>query len=190
MASGGDPCPNCREPLELVHGIEIGHVFKLGTKYTEALGANFLDEKEKRHPIIMGCYGIGINRIVASLAETSHDENGLIWPLAIAPFSVLVIPLNVKDEEVLQAAEKYYQELTDAGVDCLLDDRPARPGFKFKDADLIGIPLRLVVGGKSLQAGEVEIKWRTASEAEKVPVGDAVATVLNMLEQRRAEEAK
>ncbi len=189
MADGGDPCPRCREDLELVHGIEIGHVFKLGTKYSEALGANFLDEKEQRHPIIMGCYGIGVNRIVASLAETSHDENGLIWPLAIAPFSVLVIPLNVKDEAVLQAAEKFYDQLTDAGVDCLLDDRPARPGFKFKDADLIGIPLRLVVGGKSLQAGEVEIKWRTAAEPEKVAVDTAVETVLKMLEERRAEEA-
>ncbi len=140
-AAAGDPCPNCEGTLELVHGIEVGHVFKLGTKYSEALDARFLDEKEKRHAIIMGCYGIGINRIIASTAETSFDENGLIWPLSIAPYSVLVIPLNMDDAEVQSVANRYYEELTKAGVDVLFDDRPARPGFKFKDADLIGIPI-------------------------------------------------
>ena len=188
-AAAGDPCPNCDGTLELVHGIEVGHVFKLGTKYSEALDARFLDEKEKRHAIIMGCYGIGINRIIASTAETSHDDNGLIWPLSIAPYSVLVIPLNVDDEEVQSVANRYYEELTQAGVDVLFDDRSARPGFKFKDADLIGIPLRVVVGGKGLKNGEVEIQWRAAESPDKVPVADGVQTVLKILEDRRQEEA-
>ncbi len=188
-AAEGDPCPNCAGTLELVHGIEVGHVFKLGTKYSEALDARFLDEKEKRHAIIMGCYGIGINRIIASTAETSHDDNGLIWPLSIAPYSVLVIPLNMDDDEVQSVANRYYEELTAAGVDVLFDDRSARPGFKFKDADLIGIPLRVVIGGKGLKNGEVEIQWRTAEAPDKVPVAEGVKTVLKMLETRRQEEA-
>eukprot|EP00913_Durusdinium_trenchii_P023450 g22028.t1 len=152
-AGPGDPCPRCPETLDVVHGIEAGHVFKLGTKYSVSMGAEFLDEKEKRHPIIMGCYGIGVNRIVAATAETSHDENGLIWPLSIAPYSVLVIPLNLDDDEVQSTAERYYNELSAAGVDVLFDDRKARPGFKFKDADLIGIPLRVVIGGRGLKDG-------------------------------------
>lgn len=189
MAAAGDPCPRCDGTLELVHGIEVGHVFKLGTKYTEALDAEFLDEKEQRHPIIMGCYGIGVNRIIASLAETSHDENGLIWPLAVAPYEVLVIPLNVDDNDVMQAAERYYRELQEAGVDVLFDDRNARPGFKFKDADLIGIPLRVVIGGKGLKDGKVEVKWRTQDEPEKVSVEDGVARVLELLAERRRQDA-
>jgi prolyl-tRNA synthetase len=188
-ADAGDPCPHCDGALELVHGIEVGHVFKLGTKYSESLDARFLDEKEKRHAIIMGCYGIGINRIIASTAETSFDENGLIWPLSIAPYSVLVIPLNMDDAEVQKVANQYYEQLTAAGVDVLFDDRPARPGFKFKDADLIGIPLRVVIGGKGLQNGEVEIKWRTAANPDKIPLAEGVDTVLSMLEGRRREEA-
>jgi prolyl-tRNA synthetase len=189
MAVAGDPCPRSDGTLEVVHGIEVGHVFKLGTKYSVALGAEFLDEKEQRHPMIMGCYGIGINRIVAGLAETCHDENGLIWPLAIAPYELLVIPLNVTDPEVMGLAEKFYQELQANGVDVLMDDRDARPGFKFKDADLIGIPLRLVVGGKGLKEGTVEVKWRTAETPQKVPVDAAVPTVLKLLAERRAADA-
>ena len=189
MAVPGDPCPKCASTLDEVRGIEVGHVFKLGTKYSEALGADFLDEKEQRHPIIMGCYGIGVNRIVASLAETSHDKNGLIWPLSLAPYSVLVIPLNLDDEQVIETAERYYTQLKEAGVDVLLDDRKARPGFKFKDADLIGIPLRVVVGGKGLKEGKVELKWRWDEAPEKVPVDEGVQIALKMLEARKAEEA-
>ena len=189
MAAEGDPCPRSDGTLEVVHGIEVGHVFKLGTKYSVSLGAEFLDEKEQRHPMIMGCYGIGVNRIVAGLAETSHDANGLIWPLAIAPYEVLVIPLNVDDPEVMSIAERYYRELQDAGVDVLLDDRDARPGFKFKDADLIGIPLRLVIGGKGLKEGLAEVKWRTNTEPSKIPVDTAVASVLRLLAERRAADA-
>ena len=192
-AAPGDPCPRCQESgqdgvLATVRGIEVGHVFKLGTKYSEALDATFVDEKEKSHPIIMGCYGIGVNRIIAGLAETCHDENGLIWPLAVAPYSVLVIPLNVSDTEVMDVANRYYDELTAAGVDVLFDDRDQRPGFKFKDADLIGIPLRVVIGGKGLKNGEVEIKWRTDDGPTKVPVADGIAKVQEFLNERREQE--
>ncbi|MBM80846.1 MAG: proline--tRNA ligase [Planctomycetaceae bacterium] len=187
-AAAGDPCPKSGEPMELVHGIECGHVFKLGTKYSVSLGADYLDEKEKRHPIIMGCYGIGVNRIIASLAETSNDENGLIWPLAVAPYEVLLIPLNINDEEVMKVSDNFYSQMQDAGIDVLYDDRKQRPGFKFKDADLIGIPLRVVVGGKGLKEGLVEIKWRTDGDPTKVPVDEAMDTVNAMLAQRREEE--
>jgi len=189
-AAAGDPCPHCKETLELVHGIEVGHVFKLGTKYSVALNADYLDEHEKRHPLVMGCYGIGVNRIVAGVAETCHDENGLIWPLAIAPYSVLVIPLNMDDEEVLKTANSIYEGLQEAGEDVLMDDRKARPGFKFKDADLIGIPLRIVVGARGLKDGQVEIKWRQDANPEKIAVDQAVPITLDKLTQRRAEDAK
>lgn len=189
-ATADDPCPKCSGKLQTVHGIEIGHVFKLGTKYSEALDATFVDEKEKSHPIIMGCYGIGVNRIIAATAETSWDENGLIWPLAIAPYSVLLIPLKFADETVRDVTENIYNELTAAGIDVLLDDRDQRPGFKFKDADLIGIPLRVVIGGKGLASGVVEVKWRTDAEAKKVPIAEAVETLKSELAQRQAEDAK
>ena len=188
-ATGGDPCPKCDGTLELVHGIEVGHVFKLGTKYSDSLGATFLDEKEKRHSIIMGCYGIGVNRIVAGLCETQHDENGLIWPLSIAPYEVLIIPLNIQDDEVMSIANRFYDELKAAGVDVLIDDRKARPGFKFKDADLIGIPYRLVVGGKGLQEGLVEIKSRTAESPDKVPLVDAIGHLTRLMDEEKAKLA-
>lgn len=188
-AVAGDPSPRGEGTLEMVHGIEIGHVFKLGTKYSESLDANFVDESEQRHPIIMGCYGIGVNRIIASLCETRFDENGLIWPLSVAPYEVLVIPLNVQDQAVMDLAEKATRELQAAGVDVLIDDRDARPGFKFKDADLIGIPLRLVIGGKGLAEGQVEVKWRWDAGAEKVPVEMAVTAVLERLAAQRQKEA-
>jgi len=187
-AVAGDPSPRGEGTLELVHGIEIGHVFKLGTKYSVSLEAYFSDEKEQRHPIIMGCYGIGVNRIIASLAETKNDENGLIWPLAVAPYEVVVIPLQ-EEATVVEAAESVYTQLQKAGVDVLLDDRAQRAGVKFKDADLIGFPLRVVIGGKGLQEGLIELKWRTAAEPIKVPVADAIATIMKQLADRRAEEA-
>lgn len=176
-AADEDPCPKCGTRMGFVHGIEVGHVFKLGTKYTVSLDANFVDEKEQRHPIIMGCYGIGVNRIIAGLAETKHDENGLIWPMAVAPYEVLVIPLNVTDAAVMEAAEKVYADLQGQGVDVLMDDRDARPGFKFKDADLIGIPLRVVIGGKGLKEGVAEVKLRTEAEPTLVPLDQVVEQV-------------
>jgi prolyl-tRNA synthetase len=147
-AAAGDPSPKGDGTLEIVNGIEVGHVFKLGTKYSVSMGAEFVDEKEQRHPIIMGCYGIGINRILAGLVETSHDADGIIWPISIAPYEAVVVPLNVQDPPVMETAERYYRELQDAGVDVLLDDRDLRAGAKFKDADLVGFPLRVVIGGK------------------------------------------
>ena len=189
-ACDGDPCPRCTGTLEIVHGIEVGHVFKLGTKYSTSLGADFVDENEKRHPIIMGCYGIGVNRIIASICETCYDENGIVWPLSIAPYEVEIIPLNIADEEVMSVADRCYDELQAAGVDVLMDDRKARPGFKFKDADLIGIPLRLVVGGKGLKEGQVEIKWRWQDTADKVPIDTGVEVILNQLDAQRRTMAE
>ncbi|HLQ45707.1 MAG TPA: proline--tRNA ligase, partial [Planctomycetaceae bacterium] len=187
-AEAGDPSPRGEGTLELVHGIEVGHVFKLGTKYTIALEARYSDEKEQRQPIIMGCYGIGVNRILAALAETKNDENGLIWPLSVAPYEVIVLPLQ-EEPAVLQAAEAIYSQLQQLGVDVLLDDRAQRAGVKFKDADLIGFPLRVVIGGKGLQEGQIELKWRTDTVPSKVPVADAVASVLKQLAERRVQEA-
>ena len=137
----------------------------------------------------MGCYGIGVNRIIAGLAETKHDENGLIWPLSVAPYEVILSVIDVTEAETLTVAESLYAELKSAGVDVLLDDRDQRPGVKFKDADLIGIPLRVNVGGKGLKEGVVELKWREAKEAAKVPLADAVSSIRERLAARRAEEA-
>ncbi len=187
-ATGGDPSPRGDGTLELVHGIEVGHVFKLGTKYAVALEAHFSDEKEHRQPIIMGCYGIGVTRILAAVTETRHDENGLIWPLSLAPYEVVVIPLQ-EEAPVVEAAESIYSQLQQAGVDVLLDDRAQRAGVKFKDADLIGFPLRIVIGGKGLQEGSIELKWRTDAAPTKVPVADAVSTALKQLAERRTQEA-
>ncbi|WP_459554508.1 proline--tRNA ligase [Lacunimicrobium album] len=188
-AVAGDPCPKSGEPMEFVHGIEVGHVFKLGTKYSKALDALFVDENEQRHPMIMGCYGIGVNRIIAGLAETRFDEKGLIWPMTVAPYEVLLVPLNIGDADTMQLAEKVYAELRSQGVDVLMDDRDARPGFKLNDADLIGIPLRVVIGGKGLKEGIVECKLRTAAEPEKVPVAQAVAHVLEKIAQEKGKLA-
>jgi prolyl-tRNA synthetase len=188
-AEPGDGCPKCDGKLECVHGIEVGHVFKLGTKYSEALDANFLDDKEQRHPIIMGCYGIGVNRIVAGIAETRHDDNGIDWPLSLAPFEVDIIPLKVDDEEVMQAAEGLYDSLKSQGVDVILDDRPARPGVKFKDSELIGFPLRVVIGGRGLAEGNMEVKWRSDEGPTMIPVAEVESRVLEMLDAKRAEEA-
>ncbi|TWT61291.1 proline--tRNA ligase [Rubinisphaera italica] len=186
-ACEGDPCPKSGEPMKFVHGIEVGHVFKLGTKYSESLGAEFLNEHEKREPIIMGCYGIGVNRIVAGLAETCHDKNGLLWPISIAPYEVLIIPLKTDDEELMKIAEKMYADLKGQGVDVLFDDRPARPGVKFKDADLIGIPFRIVIGGKGLQEGIAEVKARTAEGPEKIPLDQTVEYVSKLVKEAKAE---
>lgn len=166
--------------LRFSRGIEIGHVFKLGTKYSEALGATFLDEQDNEKPCIMGCYGIGINRILAAAIEIGHDQAGCILPANIAPFEVLVLPLG--DSEAVGAeAQRIYDELIAAGTDVLLDDREARPGVKFKDADLIGIPLHVVVGQRGLKEGTVEIKRRKDAEAMTVPAGDAVGKALEIL---------
>ena len=162
-------------------GIEIGQVFKLGTKYSVKLGAKFLDEQGVEKPCLMGCYGIGINRIMASAIELGNDKNGIIWPISIAPFEVLVTCVNQDEENVVKAAEDIYGQLDGAGVEVLLDDRPLRGGIKFKDADLIGIPVRITVGKKSLAEGKVEIKLRSESEREQVPVGEVVGKAIDIV---------
>jgi prolyl-tRNA synthetase len=188
-AAAGDPSPRGDGVLELVHGIEVGHVFKLGTKYSVSMNALYDDETEHRQPIIMGCYGIGVNRILAGLAETKHDDQGLIWPLSIAPYEVIVSVIGANEPETLSAAENFYSELQSAGIDVLLDDRDLRPGVKFKDADLIGIPLRVNFGGKGLKEGVVELKWRTSADSERVSIADALKSVVDQLAERRKAEA-
>ena len=161
----GDTCPKCGEELVISRGIEVGHVFKLGTKYSKALDAKFLDSDGVLKPMLMGCYGIGVNRIIAALIECSHDKDGIIWSPELAPYQVLVLPLNVKDKWCLDAALRIHDELEGAGVETLLDDRDQRPGIKFKDADLIGIPYRVVVGKKYQDVGQVEVQFRGGGEA-------------------------
>jgi len=176
----GDPCPRCEGGrLELWRGIEVGHVFKLGTKYSEAMRATYLDEKGEEQIIFMGCYGIGIGRTVAACIEQNHDENGIIFPLPIAPFHCIVTLVNPNDEGVDREGEKIYRRLLDAGVETLLDDRDERPGVKFKDADLIGIPLRITVGAKNLVNGVVELKRRTERDSTLLPPDGAVAFVID-----------
>ena len=180
-AIADDPCPRCDGTLETVHGIEVGHVFKLGTKYSESLDAVFLDREEKKHPIIMGCYGIGVSRVVAAIVETCHDDGGIIWPKSVAPYTVELIPLNIKDEDTMTTANSIYDELSAGGIDVLMDDRDQRPGFKFKDADLIGLPIRVIIGGKGLKEGNAEIKLRTDSQATKVPIGETCEYVRKLV---------
>lgn len=177
----GEPCARCSTALKVQRAIEVGHVFKLGTKYSEALNARFLDESGKQQPAVMGCYGIGVTRTLQAVIEQSHDDNGIVWPISVAPFTVCITPLNVSPEsEVMKLAQTLYTELTEKGVDVILDDRNDRPGVKFKDSELVGFPLRLGIGEKSLAKGEVEIKPR-AGAMIPVKTGEAVATLLQMI---------
>lgn len=180
LAVAGDFCPECGGKLEITRGIEVGNIFKLGTKYSEKMHAVFTDEEGKERPFIMGCYGIGVSRTAAAAIERYHDKDGIQWTMAIAPYHVIVVPVNVLDEQQMQAAEAIYKQLNDAGVEVLIDDRDERPGVKFKDADLIGIPIR-VTCGKSLAEGMVEIKLRMTGEVLKVATGDAVAKVQGLI---------
>lgn len=167
----GDKCTKCGSALEVARGVEVGHIFKLGTKYSESMGATYLDKNGKTQPIVMGCYGIGVERTAAAVIEQHHDENGIIWPLSIAPYHVVVVPVNMKKEEQVKAAEKIYNELKDMGVEVLLDDRDERVGFKFKDSELIGIPMRITVG-KDITDGKVEFKLRSESGKEVIALDE------------------
>jgi len=171
-AAEGDVCPRCGSEISIARGIEVGHIFKLGTKYSEAMGANFIDENGEAKPLIMGCYGIGINRTMATIIEQHNDENGIIWPLSVAPYKVIVVPVAIKDEEQMKVAEKLYNELKALGIDVVMDDRDERAGVKFKDADLIGVPMRVTVG-KKINEGKVEFKLRNSSDIEVIDI-DAV----------------
>jgi prolyl-tRNA synthetase len=178
----GDACPRCDSgKLEMWRGIEVGHVFKLGTKYSKALNATYLDANGKEQIIFMGCYGIGIGRTVAAAIEQNHDENGIIFPIPIAPFHCSVVAVNTKDAAVMEAAQELYGRLEKLGVEVLFDDRDERPGIKFKDNDLIGIPLRIVVGSKGLAEGKVELKIRATGEVRMLPFDDVASTVAQMI---------
>jgi prolyl-tRNA synthetase len=177
----GDACPVCGGALKLYRGIEAGHIFLLGTRYSTAMGANYLAEDGNQRPLVMGCYGIGVSRLIATVIEQHHDENGISWPMNVAPYQVHVVQVG-EDAEVVAAVAELERGLEAAGIEVLIDDREERPGVKFKDADLIGIPLRVTVGAKSLKAGNIELKPRTEPDpkkAELLPVGEAVATLVS-----------
>ena len=189
-AVDGDACPRCSSKLALRQAIEVGHVFKLGTKYSDALSARFLDQGEQLKSIIMGCYGIGVNRIIAALIETCHDANGILWPMSLAPYEVLLTPVKATDPATKEAGARLYNELTAAGIEVLLDDRDVRAGVKFKDADLIGIPLRVVIGERGLKEGKLEMKWRWGKEAELIDLADAVRTLAELVIDERKENRR
>ena len=183
MATAGDPCPRCDHgALESYRGIEVGQIFYLGKKYSETMGATYLDSEGRERPMEMGCYGIGITRLLAAAIEQNHDANGIIWPFSIAPFHVLLLPVQYRDKALREVADSLYDELLKRGMEVLLDDRDERPGVKFKDADLVGIPLRVTVGAKGLEKGCVEVRWRREGQMEEVSVGEAankIQTVIN-----------
>lgn len=180
----GDPCPHCGGKVSKARGIEVGQVFKLYTKYSAALKATYLDENGKEQPMVMGCYGVGVSRTMAAAIEQNNDKDGMIWPVAIAPYEVLVVPVNNKDEASAAKAEEIYSTLLKAGVEAVIDDRNERPGVKFKDADLIGYPLRVVVGPKTLAEGKIEVKVRRNGEVHMLPAdGDYVSAVKELLAQ-------
>ena len=173
----GDPCPRCGGAMSFGRGIEVGHVFKLGVKYSEAMKALFLNEQGKELPMIMGCYGIGIGRTVAAAIEQNHDENGIVFPIPVAPFEVSILPLQMHNDDVVNAADKIYEDLVKSGIDVLLDDRDERAGVKFNDADLLGIPVRITVGSRGLKNGEVEVKLRSEAESFTVPLDNAAIAI-------------
>jgi prolyl-tRNA synthetase len=177
----GEACIQCGKPLEIYKAAEVGHIFKLGTKYSESMGAMVLDAEGKQVPIVMGSYGIGIERILSSAVELYHDDDGIIWPASIAPFSVIITPVNYKDA-LKMAADRLYDDLRASGIDVLLDDRMERPGVKFKDADLIGVPYRVVLGAEKLSRGKVELFDRATRKTELFDIDTVVAVVKERLQ--------
>ncbi|MGD9849257.1 MAG: proline--tRNA ligase [Desulfuromonas sp.] len=187
QAQAGDGCPRCAGHLQAWRGIEVGHVFKLGTKYSEALGATVLNAEGREEPLVMGCYGIGIGRTVASAIEQNHDENGIIFPMPIAPYQVLIVLLNPKEDAAREAAQQLYDQLLQAGVEVLFDDRDERPGSKFKDADLLGIPLRVTVGGRSLKEGVIEVQARADGQQWRLTQAETADWLCCQVRQALAE---
>ena len=180
----GDPCPVCGAPVKHARGIEVGQVFKLGTKYSEAMGAYYKDENQEEKPIVMGCYGIGVSRTMAAIVEQHHDENGIIWPMSVAPYHVIISLVKPGDETQAKVAEDIYEQLCAAGVEVMLDDRDERPGVKFKDADLLGIPVRITVG-RGAADGVVEYKLRRDAEKEELPVSEAIAKAIEIVNSEK-----
>ena len=187
MVTGEDRCPECGSTLELTKGIEVGHIFKLGTNYSEALKAKFLDNEGLERPFIMGCYGIGVSRTVAAAIEQNHDKDGMIFPLPIAPLQVTLLNLSPKDETITKAAETLYEKLQRHGIEVLLDDRDERPGIKFKDADLIGIPYRVTVGKSFAKDGSIEIRTRNTGQTISLPLDETVPKLLEMINTELSE---
>jgi prolyl-tRNA synthetase len=181
LAQSGDSCPKCQGQLSSARGIEVGHVFKLGTFISEKFGASFLNNDGRSRPIIMGCYGIGLGRLLAAIVEQSHDDKGIIWPLSVAPYQVYLCPLHLDKADVAPTAERIYQELQEEGIEVLFDDRDDSPGIKFNDADLLGIPLRLTLSQRTLQSQSIEAKWRTEKEARLLPLENLTAEVKKLL---------
>ena len=183
MVKEGDACPHCGAKMTMTRGIEAGQVFTLGTKYSQSMGATFLDETGKEHPLYMGCYGIGVGRTMAAAIEQNNDEQGIVWPRAIAPYEVVVVAVNAKKDDQLACAEEIYGECRQAGLDTLLDDRKERAGVKFKDCDLIGYPLRVVVGPKAVEEGQIEIKVRKTGEVFTVARAEYLSKVQELLKE-------
>jgi prolyl-tRNA synthetase len=175
-------CPKCKGSCKKVNAIEVGHIFKLGTKYSVSLGANFLDSDGKEKPVIMGCYGIGVSRLISAIIEQNHDAQGIIWPKEVAPYKVLVLPLEVTDNKCMDVAVSLYRELIGAGVEALIDDRDERAGVKFKDADLLGIPVKVIIGQKALAQGKIELKVRSGKEPFLVEQKAAAQKAKELLE--------
>lgn len=182
VSEPGDACPRCAGTIRFVRGIEVGHVFKLGTKYSKAMKAVYLDKDGKEKTMIMGCYGIGIGRTLAACIEQNYDENGIIWPMPLAPYAVIVTPVNINEPDVMKAAEDIYGQLLACGIEVILDDRDERAGVKFKDADLIGIPLRVVIGPKNLAQGHVELKIRQTGESRLCEIGVVVSELRKIID--------
>ena len=187
IARPGDNCPKCNGKLLASNGIEVGHVFKLGTFLSEKLGAFFLNRKGASQPIIMGCYGIGLGRLLAAAVEQNHDDKGIIWPAAIAPYHIYLCPLRLEDSKVAETTEKLYQDLIRENLEVLFDDRDESPGIKFNDADLLGIPLRLTLSPRTLQSQSVEVKWRKEQQAQLLPIEGITTRVKELLETARSE---
>jgi prolyl-tRNA synthetase len=185
VAVEGDPCKRCGKPLSTWRGIEVGQIFKLGTKYSEVMKAHFLDEQGEEHPFVMGCYGIGITRTVAAAIEQHNDKDGIAWPISIAPFEVHILPTNMSDSNLRETAETIYAGLGDAGIEAILDDRDERPGNKFKDADLIGMPLRVTVGERAAKEGNVEIRNRKTGETRKIDRREAVREIVDAVREEK-----
>jgi prolyl-tRNA synthetase len=183
LAKAGEPCPECGGQLLSARGIEVGQVFKLGTKYSESMGAKYLDENGREQLMVMGCYGIGVGRTMAAAIEQNNDDDGIIWPIAIAPYHVVVVPVSDRAQEQVAVAENIYQELLEKRVEAVLDDRKERPGVKFKDADLIGYPLRVTVGAKTLAEGKVEVKVRSTGQVHLVEVEKVSDFVVKLIKE-------
>lgn len=181
QVEAGEPCPQCGAPLAQARGIEVGQVFQLGTKYSSALGANYTDARGQEHPIVMGCYGIGVSRTLAAIVEQCHDDQGIIWPLSVAPYQVVIIPASLKDDGQREVAEGLYRELAAAGVEVVYDDRDERAGLKFVEADLIGYPLRITVGKRTITSGTVDVKWRSRKEETPLPLEGLTAQIQALL---------